>query len=59
MALESANKKALSFLYEGGRTVVDCAPTFGHTLEPDTVLVGRWRFLYRWHSGSRANLECV
>lgn len=35
ISLESANKKALPYLYNNGRTVTECYHTFGHTLDPD------------------------
>ncbi|HVU04543.1 MAG TPA: PHB depolymerase family esterase [Polyangiaceae bacterium] len=35
ISLESTNTKALPYLHSNGRTVVECAHTFGHTLDPD------------------------
>ncbi len=35
ISLESANSKALPYLHDSGRTVMECAHTFGHTLDPD------------------------
>lgn len=35
ISLENANKKALPYLENNGRTVVECAHTFGNTLDPD------------------------
>lgn len=46
ISLESANRKALSFLHENGRTVMECAHTFGHTLDPD--LTQSMYYEYMW-----------
>lgn len=46
ISLESANQKALPYLYKNGRTVVECAHTFGHTLDPD--LTQRMYYDYMW-----------
>lgn len=35
ISLESAAQKAIPFLFNHGRTVTECAHTFGHTLDPD------------------------
>ena len=35
ISLEAATRKALPFLHHNGRTVTECAHTFGHTLDPD------------------------
>lgn len=35
ISLESANEKAMPFLYNAGRTVTECEHGFGHTLDPD------------------------
>jgi predicted esterase len=44
ISLESANHKALPFLHDNGRTVTECAHTFGHTLDPDLTQ----RMYYDW-----------
>lgn len=46
ISLESANQKALPFLHGHGRTVVECAHTFGHTRAPD--LTQRMYYDYMW-----------
>ena len=46
ISLESANQKALPFLYDRGRTVTECAHTFGHTRAPD--LTQRMYYDYMW-----------
>lgn len=46
ISLESANHKALPFLYNAGRTVTECAHTFGHTLDPD--LTQGMYYEYMW-----------
>jgi predicted esterase len=46
ISLESANSKAVPFLYNNGRTVVECAHTFGHTLDPD--LTQGMYYEYMW-----------
>lgn len=46
ISLESANKKAVPFLYDNRRTVVECAHTFGHTLDPD--LTQGMYYEYMW-----------
>jgi len=46
ISLESANQKALPFLHNNGRTVTECAHTFGHTLDPD--LTQRMYYDYMW-----------
>ncbi len=44
--LEKANQQALPFLYNNGRTVMECAHTFGHTLDPD--LTQGMYYQYMW-----------
>lgn len=46
ISLESTNQKALPFLYDNGRTVTECAHTFGHTLDPD--LTQRMYYDFMW-----------
>jgi polyhydroxybutyrate depolymerase len=46
ISLESTNQKARPYLYSNGRTVIDCAHTFGHTLDPD--LTQRMYYDYMW-----------
>jgi poly(3-hydroxybutyrate) depolymerase len=46
ISLESTNQKAVPFLYNHGRTVIDCAHTFGHTLDPD--LTQQMYYDYMW-----------
>lgn len=44
--LEAANKKAVPFLHDNGRTVVECSHTFGHTPDPD--LTQSMYYDYMW-----------
>jgi poly(3-hydroxybutyrate) depolymerase len=46
ISLESANTKALPYLHQNGRTVVDCVHDFGHTLAPD--LTQSMLYDYMW-----------
>jgi predicted esterase len=46
ISLESTNLKALPYLHQHGRTVVECAHTFGHALDPD--LTQRMYYDYMW-----------
>ena len=46
ISLESTNHKALPFLNDNKRTVVECAHTFGHTLDPD--LTQSMYYEYMW-----------
>jgi predicted esterase len=46
ISLENTNRKALPFLHKNGRTVIECAHTFGHTLDPD--LTQRMYYEYMW-----------
>jgi predicted esterase len=46
ISLESANHKALPYLYNNGRTVTECAHTFGHALDPD--LTQSMYYEYMW-----------
>jgi predicted esterase len=46
ISLEDANSKALPFLHTNGRTVMECAHTFGHTLDPD--LTQGMYYEYMW-----------
>jgi predicted esterase len=46
ISLESANQKALPFLRDHGRTVLECAHGFGHTRAPD--LTQRMYYDYMW-----------
>jgi predicted peptidase len=49
ISLESANKKALPYLYNNGRTVTECFHTFGHTLDPDLTqsMYYEWMWAHR------------
>jgi predicted esterase len=44
--LETANQKALPYLHNNDRTVVECAHTFGHTPDPD--LTQSMYYEYMW-----------
>jgi predicted esterase len=46
ISLEDANQKALPFLHSNGRSVMECAHTFGHTLDPD--LTQSMYYEYMW-----------
>jgi predicted esterase len=46
ISLEDANHKAVPYLYQNGRTVMECAHTFGHTLDPD--LTQHMYYEYLW-----------
>jgi predicted esterase len=51
ISLEDANKKALPFLYNNGRTVMECAHTFGHTLDPDLTQGMYYEYMWAHHLG--------
>ncbi len=51
ISLESTNKKALPFLYNNGRTVMECAHTFGHTLDPDLTQSMYYEYMWRHELG--------
>lgn len=46
ISLESAAQKAIPFLHNHGRTVMECNHTFGHTLDPD--LTQAMYYQYMW-----------
>jgi predicted esterase len=46
ISLEQASQDALPFLYDNRRTVMECAHTFGHTLDPD--LTQSMYYEYMW-----------
>lgn len=46
ISLESAAQKAIPFLHNNGRTVMECNHTFGHTLDPD--LTQGMYYQYMW-----------
>jgi predicted esterase len=46
ISLEDANQKALPFLHNNQRSVMECAHTFGHTLDPD--LTQGMYYEYMW-----------
>ena len=46
ISLESTSRKALPYLYNNKRTVIDCAHNFGHTLDPD--LTQSMYYDYMW-----------
>jgi predicted esterase len=52
ISLESANQKALPFLFNQGRTVTECYHTFGHTLEPDLTQANIYQFMWDHELGS-------
>ena len=51
ISLESANQKALPFLYDAGRTVMECGHTFGHTLDPDLTQGMYYQYLWAHQLG--------
>ncbi|MBI2895569.1 MAG: hypothetical protein HYY06_18575 [Deltaproteobacteria bacterium] len=51
ISLESANRKALTFLHDNGRTVTECAHTFGHTLDPDLTQSMYYQYLWAHQLG--------
>lgn len=51
ISLESANQQALPFLYANDRTVVECAHTFGHTLDPDLTQGMYYEYLWAHQLG--------
>ena len=51
ISLESTNRKALPFLYNNKRTVVECAHTFGHTLDPDLTQSMYYEYLWAHQLG--------
>ncbi len=46
ISLEQANQQAIPFLYDNQRTVVDCAHTFGHSLDPDLTQSMYYEYLW-------------
>lgn len=58
ISLESANKKALPYLYNNGRTVTECYHTFGHTLDPDLTqsMYYEWMWAHRLGGGPLSGL---
>jgi predicted esterase len=51
ISLENCNKKALPFLYDNDRTVMECAHTFGHTLDPDLTQGMYYEYLWDHYLG--------
>jgi predicted esterase len=51
ISLENANKEALPFLYANGRTVTECAHTFGHTLDPDLTMDMYYEYMWAHQLG--------
>jgi predicted esterase len=51
ISLESTNQKALPYLYDNGRTVMECAHTFGHTLAPDLTQSMYYDYLWAHQLG--------
>ena len=52
ISLESANDKALPFLYNAGRTVTECEHGFGHTLDPDLTEAMYYEWMWaHWLGG--------
>jgi predicted esterase len=51
ISLESTNRKALPFLHNNGRTVMECAHTFGHTLDPDLTQSMYYEYMWRHQLG--------
>lgn len=52
ISLENTSRKALPFLRAGGRTVVDCSHTFGHTLAPDLTQGMIYQFMWERQQGA-------
>jgi predicted esterase len=53
ISLENSAQKAFPYLRANGRTVIDCAHGFGHTLDPDLTQAMYYDYLWR-HSGGSA-----
>jgi predicted esterase len=51
ISLESANNKAVPFLYKNGRTVTECSHNFGHTLDPDLTQGMIYDYMWRHQLG--------
>ena len=52
ISLESANEKALPFLYNSGRTVTECEHNFGHTRAPDLTEAMYYEWMWaHWRGG--------
>jgi predicted esterase len=51
ISLESANQKAMPYLHNNGRTVTECAHTFGHTLVPDLTQSMYYQYLWAHQLG--------
>jgi predicted esterase len=51
ISLENTNRKALPFLRANGRTVMECAHTFGHTLDPDLTQGMYYEYMWRHQLG--------
>jgi predicted esterase len=52
ISLETANEKALPFLYNAGRTVTECEHGFGHTLDPDLTEAMYYEWMWaHWRGG--------
>ena len=53
ISLESSARKALDYLYAGGRDVTECTHQFGHTLEPDLTQKMYYQYLWAHQLGTR------
>ncbi len=51
ISLESTNQKALPFLRNNGRTVVECSHDFGHTLDPDLTQTMYYQYMWAHELG--------
>jgi predicted esterase len=52
ISLESANEKAMPFLYNSGRTVTECEHGFGHTRAPDLTEAMYYEWMWaHWRGG--------
>jgi poly(3-hydroxybutyrate) depolymerase len=51
ISLESANAKAMPFLHANGRTVINCAHDFGHTLAPDITMTNYYDYMWAHQLG--------
>jgi predicted esterase len=51
ISLEDANQKAMPFLNANDRTVMECAHTFGHTLDPDLTMHMYYEYMWAHQLG--------
>ena len=51
ISLESANQKALPFLHDNGRSVLECQHGFGHTLDPDLTEAMYYQYMWSHQRG--------